>query len=47
MTHHPTFPLTHSERELATQLLASGWSIASVASALQGMRRRSYGSCAA
>ncbi len=47
MTHPATSPLTQYERELAAHLLARGWSLASVARALQGKRVGIYGSRAA
>jgi hypothetical protein len=47
MTHPATSPLTHDERELAAQLLARGWGLASVARVLQHKRFGIYGSRAA
>ena len=38
MSHPATMPLTRHEREIASQLLTYGWSIATTARALQRHR---------
>ena len=43
MSHPATMPLTFHEREMASQLLTCGWSIAATARALQ--RHRELISC--
>ena len=46
MRHPPTMPLTLHEREIASQLLACGWTITTTARALQ-CRRESAHCCRA